>query len=216
MVTEGATERRIWMGTALYADRVHLQRNTFLFQVVSAAGEKFILGNSTFDEKLVSTFFSLLPDTYTVKDHGNALAMTPTCVPAKPCVSSLVCWTIPSISRKKLAWIHFKKRSISNPSNTHTQGALLQVRKLDGAVDAGVLAKATCSANSLTLASQSITRILAQAVLSGPQLPNSQDILHVCISVQCQSLAKNLVSMSVGFSSVPTLSTSSSLFSAAF
>ena len=100
---------------------------------------------------------------------------------------------------------------------THTQGALLQVRKLDGAtVDVGVLAKATCSANSLTLASQSIIRILAQAVLSGPQVPNSQDILHICISVQCQSLAKNLVSMSVGFSSVPTLSTSSSLFSAAF
>ena len=42
VVTEGATESRIWMGTSLYADRVHLQRNTFLFQFVSAAGGKFI------------------------------------------------------------------------------------------------------------------------------------------------------------------------------
>ena len=76
MVTEGATESRIWMGTALYADRVHLQRNTFLFQFVSAAGGKFTHGNSTFDEKLVSTFFQSSPtrtQSLKVKDHGNVV-----------------------------------------------------------------------------------------------------------------------------------------------
>ena len=70
-------------------------------------------------------FFSLLPDTYAVTESQRSrtcgLAMTPTCVPAKPCVSPLVCWTIPSISRKQLAWFHSKQRSTSNPSNTHTR-----------------------------------------------------------------------------------------------
>ena len=76
VVTEGATESRIWMGTALYADRVHLQRNTFLFQFVSAAGGKFILGNPTFDDELVSTFFHAYPtraQSLKVKDHGNVV-----------------------------------------------------------------------------------------------------------------------------------------------
>ena len=142
--------------------------------------------------------------------------MTPSCVPAKHCVSPLVCWTVPSISRKQLARFNFKKRSTSNPSNTHTRKEH-SFKSANSMVPLwGVLAIATCSANGLTLASKSITRILAEAVLSRPQVPHSQDILHVCISVQCQSLAKNLVSKFAGFSNVPTFSTSSSLFSAAF
>ena len=81
----------------------------------------------------MSTFFSLLPDTYTVTDSQRSrkcgLAMTPTCVPAKPCVSSLVCWTIPSISRKKLAWFQKTQHlqpiqythARSTPSNPQTR-----------------------------------------------------------------------------------------------
>ena len=68
----------------------------------------------------------LQPNTYTVTESQRSrkcgLAMTPTCVPAKPCVSSLLSWTIPSISRKQLTWLHFKNAAYpTHPIHTHAR-----------------------------------------------------------------------------------------------